>query len=196
MSILLSNSLTAFFKSLFVDVAKSQQVSFQETTEFYVVNLLSEFAKSDKLFTTESDGKRSAEALAILYHRALNQQRAERIKTLRQLGDASLYTAGFFAPSLNERLVGSQYYVSMGQNAYGAIAQMSQASAFATVYAELQAQFLAVVSVLKEMGARCLAAQGPAGQLHVLEQWRRNGDERLKTVLLDADLFPKGALPN
>jgi hypothetical protein len=196
MSLVLSDSLSGFFRAQFLEIAKKQQVLIQEGTEFYVVNLLAEFAVSEKLFNQHVEGKRDTEALALMYHRALSQERAERIKTLRHLGDASLYTAGFFSQSLDERTVGSDYYVNMGKTAYGAIAQLAQPSSFQSVYIELQTQFSALVRVLKEMAARCLASQGPEGQLRVFEHWVRSKDERLEAVLLDADVFRKGMLPS
>jgi hypothetical protein len=165
-------------------------VRLEEVTEFYVVNLLSEYAEAEKLFTAQADGRREAEPLALLYHRALQQDRDERIRTLRRLGDVSLYTAGFFQQSLKDRIVGPEYYVQMGRTAYGAVADLSSSTAYSAVYQELQHKFLAVVEVLEEISARGLAASGPAGQMKVFESWSRSGNGRLESVLVDVGLLP------
>ena len=192
--LVLSGSLKEFFRMLVGEVVKRQRVSIEEVTEFYVVNLLSDYAKAEKLFTQEVDGKRETEPLAVLYHRALQQEREEKIRTLRQLGDVSLYTAGFFNSSLKDSVVGADYYVQMGRNAYSAVADLAGNSAFAGVYQELCVKFGSLVEVLEEISARGLAATGPQGQLKVFETWSRTGNSRLEQVLIDSGMLPSRKL--
>ncbi len=146
-----------------------------EVTEFYLVNLLSDFAATDKLFPEQEDGRKADEPLAMLYPRAQAQPREERIRTLRRLGDVSLYTAGFFSDSLRERVVGPDYYIQMGGTAYGQVASLSASGGFAFVYHELGTKFRALVEVLEEIAARGLVANGPSGALKVYESWVRTG---------------------
>jgi hypothetical protein len=195
--LVLGGSLKEFFRMLVGEVVKRQRVSIEEVTEFYVVNLLSDYAQAEKLFTQEVDGKREAEPLAVLYHRALQQERDEKIRTLRRLGDVSLYTAGFFHGSLRDRAVGADYYVQMGRNAYSALADMASSSSFAGVYQELCVKFSSLVEVLEEISARGLAANGPQGQLKLFESWSRTGNSRLEQVLIDTGMLPtKKLLPS
>ncbi|MBL8923823.1 MAG: hypothetical protein JNJ54_33515 [Myxococcaceae bacterium] len=189
--LVLSGSLKEFFKLLLEEVIQRQRVSLAEVTEFYVVNLLSEFAAAEKLFTQELDGRKEAEPLALLYTRALQQDRDQRIRTLRQLGDQSLYTAGFFQQSLADRVVGPDYYMQMGRKAYAAIVDLAPSSAFSHVYMELDQKFTTLVEVLKEIAARGQVASGPAGQMQVFEAWAKSGDQHLESVLIDAGLLPK-----
>ena len=44
-------SLKEFFKALLEEVIRRQKVAVAETTEFYLVNLLAEFACTDNLFS-------------------------------------------------------------------------------------------------------------------------------------------------
>ncbi|MCY1021639.1 hypothetical protein [Pyxidicoccus sp. MSG2] len=189
-----SLSLKEFFKSLLDEVMGRQRVRITEVTEFYLVNLLSEFAVTDKLFTREEDGRKDHEPLALLYHQALQQERNERIRTLRRLGDVSLYTAGFFSGALQSGVVGPDYYIQMGGTAYGQVAELSPA---AQVYRELCDQFRTLVEVLEEIAARGMVKAGPSGALKVYESWARSGSDRLERVLVDAGMVPppKG-LPN
>ncbi|MFZ5442723.1 MAG: hypothetical protein ACOZQL_22125 [Myxococcota bacterium] len=189
--LVLGGSLKEFFRLIVGEVVRRQRVSIEEVTEFYVVNLLSDYAQAEKLFTQEVDGRRETEPLALLYHRALQQERDEKIRTLRRLGDTSLYTAGFFHGSLKDRAVGPDYYVQMGRNAYSALAELAGSSSFAGVYQELCAKFGSLVEVLEEIAARGMAATGPQGQLQVFESWSRTGNARLESVLIDAGMLPK-----
>lgn len=188
--LVLSGSLKDFFRMVVGEVVKRQRVTIEEVTEFYVVNLLSDYAQAEKLFTQEIEGRREAEPLAVLYHRAMQQEREERIRTLRRLGDVSLYTAGYFNGSLKDRAVGADYYMQMGKNAYSALADMAASSAFAAVYQELCVKFGSIVEVLEEISARGMAATGPQGQLQVFEAWSRSGNGRLEQVLIDAGMLP------
>ncbi len=189
-NLVLGANLKEFFKLLVTEAVQRQHVALAEFTEFYVVNLLADFAAAEKLFVEEM-GKKDTEALAVLYHRALQQEREEKIRTLRRLGDVSLYTAGFFSESLKDRAVGSDYYISMGGNAYAALAELSATSAISSVYWELHTKFRALVDVLEEIAARGMAAQGAHGQMQVFEAWQRTGNGNLEQVLCDVGLIPK-----
>jgi hypothetical protein len=188
-----TSSLKEFFKALLDEVIKRQRVVIDELTEFYLVNLLADFAASDRLFAHQEDGRKEQEPLALLYHRALQQEREERIRTLRRLGDVSLYRAGFFSGSLQNGLVGPDYYIQMGGAAYGQVADLSPAAGFAGVYRELCDKFRALVDVLEEIAARGMVRNGPEGTLKVYESWVRTGNDKLERVLVDAGLVvPKG----
>ena len=189
-------SLKEFFKNLLEDAIRQHEVSVAESTEFYLVNLLSEFAAADRFFTEDTEGGKDHEPLALLYHRAQQADRDGRIRTFRRLGDVSLYKAGFFSESLNRSAVGPDYYIQMGSASYGQVATLAPASGFAMVYRELQAKFRALVEVLEEIAARGLAATGPSGALKVYESYVRTGNERLEKVLVDAGLIVPKGLPN
>ncbi|MBJ6762099.1 hypothetical protein JGU66_15105 [Myxococcaceae bacterium JPH2] len=195
--LLASSSLKEFFKSLLDEVLARQRVGLTEGAEFYLVNLLSDFAATDALFNRDAEGRRDHEPLALLYHRALQQEREERIRTLRRLGDVSLYKAGFFSGALQHGLVGPDYYIQMGGSAYGQVAALAPASGFAEVYRELCEKFRALVSLLEEIAARGMVRAGPSGALKVYESWARTGDDKLERVLVEAGLVArKGTLPN
>jgi hypothetical protein len=192
-----SSSLKEFFKSLLDEVLARQRVGLAELTEFYLVNLLAEFAATDKLFTQDEDGRKDHEPLALLYHRAMQQEREERIRTLRRLGDVSLYKAGFFSSALQNGLVGPDYYIQMGGSAYGQVAALSSGAGFAEVYRELGDKFRAVVDLLEEISARGMVRAGPSGALKVYESWVRTGSDKLERVLVEAGMVArKGPLPN
>lgn len=190
-------SLKEFFKTLLEEAIGRQNLRIAEVTEFYLVNLLSEFAAAEKLFAPDSEGKRAQEPLALLYHQALQKEREEKIRILRRLGDVSLYRAGFFAGSLRDGPVSPDYYTQMGSAAYGQVASLAPSGGFAEVYRELCDKFQALVAVLEGISARGLASNGPSGTLRVYEAWARSGSDHLERVLVDVGMLtPKKGLPN
>lgn len=198
-SLVVGSSLKEFFRLLLTDAASRHRLALSEIAEHYIVNLLSDFAASEKLFTEElGGGRRDHEPLAILYHRAMQQDREQKIRTLRRLGDISLYKVGFFADSVRESVVGADYYIEMGGSAYGQVASLVPGrSGFGGVFSELCEKFRQVVDVLERIAAQGQVAAGPSGTMRVLESWARSGNGSLEEVLIDAGLLlPKGQLPN
>jgi hypothetical protein len=196
MSLVASASLKEFFKALLDEVIAQQGLQVGDGTEFYLVNLLSDFAEAARLFPDEEEGRKDHEPLALMYHRAQQQGREEQIRTLRRLGDVSLYKAGFFAEALRGSAVGLDYYVRMGGAAYGQIASLTPSS-FSEIYRELCFKFRSLTEVLEGIAARGLVRAGAAGTLKVYESWARTGNGQLERVLVDAGLFPsKSHLPN
>jgi hypothetical protein len=196
-SLVTARSLQEFFQQLVVEATRRQGVELGEVTQFYLVNLLSEFAAAEKLFIRTEDGRKDVEPLAILYHRALQQGREERTRTLRRLGDVSLYWAGFFSGSLRETAGGPEYYIQMGGSAYRQLAHLVATGKVASVYSELCEKFRLLVDVLEEISARGMVSNGPAGALKVYETWLRTGSDRLERILREAGLaVPSKGLPN
>jgi hypothetical protein len=188
-------SLKQFFKTLLDEALGRSRLDVAEVTEFYLANLLAEFAAADRLFAPDEPGG-AEQPLALLYHRAQSAEREERIRILRRLGDVSLYKAGFFASALRGSVVGQGYTIDMGRAAYGQIAVLARGG-FAQVYDELGRKFRPLVEMLEGIAARASARSSPAGVLRVYESWQRTGSDTLESVLVDAGLLPRGGgLPN
>src|SRR5512138_1397466 len=105
------------------DVLSQRRLRVQEVTEFYLVNLLATFLEKDRLFVEDADGTVREEPLALILLRALQADRRERAASLRRLGDTALFVSGFFGDSLARSLVDVEYYIAMGEQAYGALAE-------------------------------------------------------------------------
>ena len=60
------------------------------------------------------------EPLALKLAQALERSGSQQRATLKQVGDLSLFLSGFFADSLQRKLVDVDYYVSIGGYAYHA----------------------------------------------------------------------------
>jgi hypothetical protein len=151
-----------------------------------------EFTAADRLFARDEGGE---EPLAVLYCRAMQEEGLVRMRTLRRMGDVSLYKAGFFASALHRTAVGPDYYIHMGGAAYGQVADLARGS-FGEVYGELGRKFRALATVLEAIAARGLA-NSSSGMLKVYQAWTERGGEALEGVLAEAGLLPRrGGLPN
>ena len=101
-------SVQEFFHEAISDAIRAQGLSATESTEFYLVNLLSDFA------TTPVDD----EPLALKLATATFASPEDRVRHLRAIADKSLYVSGFFADSLRRRSIDPNYYIAMGGSAY------------------------------------------------------------------------------
>jgi hypothetical protein len=177
-------SCAEFFHDEVKTALEAQGVAASESTEFYLVNLLCAFTTSPV----------DDEPLAIKLAAARAQAPDARLRTLKEIGDTSLYMSGFFADALSRRLVDVDYYMAMGGSAYGQLAGLvaslrGQSSSFRDVYEELAAKFERLVDVLAEIRGRTNFA--PTGNLiRLYEEWVRTKSDALEKRLRAAGLVP------
>ena len=187
-------SIRAFFKEL-IDAARvAQKLHVGDGTEYYLVNLLDQFASSERLFARTESGALDETPLVLLYQRALEAQGPDQQRAFRRLGDVSLYTVGFLPDHVESRAVDASYYASMGREAYARLAQLcsrglSRDFGFAGIYEELAARFLELVELLNEVSDRLLLGT-EAGALRLYERFRRTGSSRLARLLAERGMIP------
>ena len=94
--------------------------------------------------------REDAEPLALKLTRALGQGGSVQRAQLRNLGDVSLFMSGYFADSFPRRAVDVDYYVSMGEYAYGSLSRRDR-DTFAEVFGELSRKFVGFMDVLSDV---------------------------------------------
>src|SRR5690349_7249267 len=132
-------SPTEFFRDLVESALQHQHVNVRQHTSYYVVNLLAGFVHH-----TQS-GMADDEALGVRFVRALQSGGAAQRDGLKRVGDTSLFVSGFFSDSLNRRLVDIDYYMQLGERAYGSLAHTDEP--WSDVFDELAEKFGAMVGV-------------------------------------------------
>jgi hypothetical protein len=179
------HSAEAFFKDEVEAACRRQSLHPQPLTAYYVVRLLSEFARPD---SAPAQALASNEALGIRLVRALNDGGSRQRAALQQVGDLSLFIAGFFSGSLRRSPVDVDYYVSLGGHAYRSLGAIDHA--LSPTFAELSENFSAFVDVLADVSDHTTLA-GAQDLLRVYERWVGTGSRR------DGDLLVKrGIVPN
>lgn len=151
------------FKELVSDALHRQKVITDEMAEFYLSSLLASFTTSDKAID---------EPLAIAYLKALGSSRDVQLRQMRDIGDISLFTSGFFSDSLKRKIVDIDYYMAMGSSCYGYVASIDRNEGVRRLFAELAAKFPAFVDVLNEVSERS-ALTSSKDVLRVYERWLR-----------------------
>ena len=178
-----------YFKDLVESALSRQHLRANELTSYYLVDLLCRFMRPDRRIPFYDD---TSEPLALRLRRALESGGMEQRARLRNLGDFSLFTSGFFSDSLNRRAIDLDYYVSMGEYAYGSLSRRDT-DAFGEVFTELARKFVAYMDVLADISERTGAA-GSTDVLRLYERWLRTGSPRDGQRLADRGLVPNASL--
>jgi len=165
-----------FFREMVSDALSHRRLRIEEVTEFYLVDLLAGFLERERLFVEEPDGTVSAEPLALILLRAYEADRRARRAQLRRLGDTALFVSGFFGDSLARSLVDVDYYIAMGERAYGALAEVERGGGLP--WEELALRFPAFVDVFAEI-AELADLRSNRGLVRLYERYLLTGSERV-----------------
>lgn len=177
-----------FFHERVVDALRHRNVRIGERTEFYVVNLLAEFAIAP-------DEEILREPLALKLAGAMEAVGVERVRKLREVGDSALYVLGFFGDHLERRGINADYVVSLGGRAYATagnlvhVTSRSHEAAFADVFGELGHKFEPLARVIDEV-RESTALRTPQDIVRLYDKWRRTRSPIVAERLEKEGVFP------
>ena len=180
-------SAVEYFKELVDGAMEHQHLDATEHAAFYVVQLLAGFLQQPAADTGDA-----SEPLAIKLARALESGGVRQRLGLKQVGDLSLFTSGFFADSLARKVVDVDYYVSIGGYAYHALSRVGS-DGFASVFAELGDKFVGFVDVLSEVSERTSCASN-ADLLRLYARWLKTGSPRSGQLLIERGVVPNASI--
>jgi hypothetical protein len=175
-----------YFKGLVESALARQHVRANDLTEYYLVNLLCQYVRVDAAAASDH-----AQPMAVRLVRALETGGVEQRAQLRRLGDFALFMAGFFSDSLARRSVDVDYYVAMGEYAYGSLSRAEDA--FREVFAELAGKFVGYSDVLADISERTTIASNN-DVLRLYEKWLRTGSPRDGQRLIERGIVPNGSV--
>jgi hypothetical protein len=177
-----------YFKNLVEGALERQRVPSSEATAFYLVSLLVGFVGPE-----HSEGRPVLdEPLAVRLARALQTGGMQQREGLRRVGDASLFISGFFADSLNRKLVDIDYYITLGGYAYGSLSRRDE-DACAEIFGELAEKFVSYVDVLAEVSDRT-SVNSNTELLRLYEKWLRTGSRRNGEMLVERGIVPNASI--
>lgn len=176
MDVTLAASVDEFFHEVVTDAVSAVDLDASEPAGWYLVGLLGDFTRAR--LPDEPLGPKLVQS---------SLDPGERVRNLKQVGDTSLYVAGFFAESLSRSLVDVDYYVGLGQNAYAQLARSLGSKTIGEVYGELAEKFPQFVDVLAEVRKRVDLGTNDLGRLY--EIWLKTRDEWVEKKLKAAGLL-------
>jgi hypothetical protein len=188
-------NLREFFRDELHGALEKQQVAFEDQTEYYVVNLLTLFSRSEALYEKTSDGTR-LKPLVVMLSEALEAPTSEdRNRGLQRLGDVSLFIAGFFAQSFARKLIDIDYHIAMGGRAYATLAETmsrGRGRVLGKVFNELAEKFQPMVDALNEVSETSYQ-HTDKDVLRLYEIWLKTGSRRCFDLLKRLGVNPTAA---
>ena len=175
-----------YFKEQVESALLRQHLQASQLTEYYLVNLLCQYVRLDARGNTDV-----GQPLALRLIRAMETAGVEQRARLRSLGDFSLFTTGFFSDSFNRGPVDVDYYVSMGEYAYGSLSRAEDD--FREVFAELARKFVGFSDVLADISEHT-GLSSNLDVLRVYEKWLRTGSQRDGQRLIKRGIVPNGSV--
>lgn len=182
-----NESPVEYFRELVESAMQHQHLAAGELTSFYLVNMLAGFVHVDR-----SPAVGGEEPLGVRFAKALQEEGIRRRDVLREVADCSLFVSGFFADSLNRSLVDVDYYMQLGEYAYGSLARQGDGT-FGDVFDELAAKFPAFVDVLGEVSERTALASN-SDLLRLYEKWLRTKSRRTGDLLAARGIVPNASV--
>ncbi|HEY8367713.1 MAG TPA: hypothetical protein VIM86_00175 [Thermodesulfobacteriota bacterium] len=191
-AILPERSALEFFNERVTSALVNQRVDATDDARFYLVTLLNDRLNANRA-GPGADRDLEDEPLALVLARALQASLSEQVALLKALGDRALYVSGVFSDSLARHVVDVDYYVSMGEMAYGKLAGVMKGgrrpSAYAELYDELASRFPVFVEVLNEV-SEGLSLTSNSALLRLYERWLRTGSRRAAEKLSKEGIVP------
>ena len=184
-----NESPTEYFRELVESAMQHQHLAARELTSYYVVNLLAGFVHLERAAATDD------EPLGMRLAKALQAAGVAQRSGLRQVGDLSLFISGFFSDSLNHSLVDIDYYIQLGERAYGSLARQGGSDSFGDVFDELSEKFAGFVDVLTEVSERSLLTNN-TDLLRLYEKWLRTGSRHSGDLLVARGIVPNNSVGN
>ena len=169
-------TLEEFFQGHVDRALKEQGVETSPLTEHYVVRVLCTYANQPIDETP----------LAVRMLEALEASPLERRQHLRAIGDRTLYVSGFFAESFGRRAVDVDYYIGMGESAYGELVRSAfgwSRDPFADTYDELARAFPKFVRALAFVSRTVMPEPTPQDIVKLYERWHRSKSAWAKAQL-------------
>lgn len=183
-----------YFQGAVSGAVANLRLQVSEHAQHYLVQLLGHFITTENFVPTDLEG-RPAETLTQQLALALEQEQSEaRAQRLRQLGDYSLYVAGFFSDSLSRKLVDVDYYIGMGGAAYENAARLQEKKARAELFLELARKFPKFVEVLSQISDDTgFNPDSHRDLLRVYDLWLKTGAKKFANQLVKAGINPAQA---
>ncbi len=191
MSRVIMNSLMEFFYHTLKQALADLEIRIGETTEYYLVDLLSRYSKTESLIDPMKKGQEKT--YAQLYLESYYLSPTERTKVLKYIGDTTLFLCGFFSESFKRRLVDIDYYANLGRASYSHLIEASEyikmRIGIPEVFAELVRKFLDLVDVMAEISEKTQIGVSH-DLLRIYERWLRTHSERDRKLLRKKGIEP------
>ena len=185
--LIMASNLQEYFRTALSVAMEKTSIDLTEHAQAYLVYLLNDFSRSEKVYAGVDHGDKPT--LALLMSRAQEAEPEEALRIFKHLGDSSLYHLGFFKEAAQTQVVGANYYITMGESGYGSAANLSRDQALtAVIYEELAERFCDLVALFQSISMQGDLAdpeveRTPAQLMNLMKRYERTKNPDLLELL-------------
>lgn len=170
-----TTSLQSFFKERIESAVEKHSIDYDEDALWYLTQLLCNYSRTNAFLDNNGTGA-TLTPLTEYYRQAVESGSAyERRQLLQRLGDVAMVVSGLFSGALKRKAVGVDYYMSMGEIAYSALADetthSSRERALQGIFEALANGFSDYVVAISEVPVK---PDEPRDIMSLIDDWHAN----------------------
>jgi len=159
------------FMEAFDSARKNTGLYVSKDTEFYIVNMLTEFTDADKF------SKLYKTPVTLMVNRVFENP-DEKFEISKNMGDITSFMCGFFPEHLEKPIF--RYYISLGKAGYNVASRIDERRS--TIFDEMKENLPFIVDTLNEIKENKEIIT-TADIVDVYNRWIKTGSKRLKRIL-------------
>jgi len=173
MKIVAMPNIMEYFMESFDSARKSTGLYVSKDTEFYIVNMLTEFTDSDKF------SKLYKTPATLMVNRVLENPH-EKLEISKNMGDITSFMCGFFPEHLEKPIF--RYYISLGKAGYSVASRIDERRG--KIFDEMKENLPSIVDTLNEIkeNKEIITSED---FVDVYNRWIKTGSKRLKRILME-----------
>ena len=153
-SLVFETSLQGYFFDLLQEINTNSSAPLPKEPIHYSSEVMGQFGDAQSLFEN-AEGKIQEKILGIKLLEVAHQNEAQAKRVLKDVGDTSLFLCGYFAESLNRRILDIKYYENIGKIAYNRLDSIvPSAYERASFYKHLSSNFEYLTMMIKMVSVK------------------------------------------
>ena len=182
-----------YFKCEVANVVTKKNLVLTKESEFYLVNLLCDFI-NPKLNICDGEIDFLNTPMALILKKAMEAPPEKQVKIYKGLADTSLYISGYFQDYFNTKSYTSNYYISIGSQAYANMSSIVknkyQDKDFTVLYDDLSNNFITLVEIINFISESTNINHSNENLIAIYERWTKNKSQILQEKLEKSGIIP------
>ena len=155
-----------------------QRVPSDHDIERYLAELLERFSTDEKRILSAP--------LRKMFLEVMSENKDTQFIEMKEIGDASLFTAGILVPNISRSILGTHYYIEVGEKAYRFLFfNLKSKNDALRVHEQFAHDLKPFVRVLKEIGREYVFKASIGDIVRVFERYMLRGGEEDRQWLLE-----------
>lgn len=174
------------FSEVVHEACVERQIKTHPQVEAYLVQILKHYLISKNFHQPLADDstEKPLSTFAEMYLTAINAESPRNKELMRTVADRSLYLTGFFADSLQKKIVDVDYYSEIGSAAYYNLAAWTREDTLSTLFTTFSKRFKDFVEVLNYVSEKS-SIQADQNVLKLYDRYLRTGSDLAREKLTE-----------